>query len=75
VVRGSLRGEVDCPFIFTDLDEAWRDNIASGAMQKVIDVAGATEVRAVMDAVLEADRKADGSYRQDNVFRHVVAVK
>jgi hypothetical protein len=44
-------------------------------LQKVIDVAGAAEVRAVMDAVLEADRKADGSYRQDNVFRYVVAVK
>jgi hypothetical protein len=32
-------------------------------------------VREVIDAVLEADRKPDGSLRQDNVFRFVVATK
>jgi hypothetical protein len=28
-----------------------------------------------MDAVLTADRKPDGTYRQDNVMRYVVAGK
>ena len=67
--------EVECPFAFADMDEAWRDNIASGPLQKVIDVAGAAQVRAVIETVLEADRKPDGSLRQDNVFRYVVAQK
>jgi len=28
-----------------------------------------------MDEVLKADRKPDGSYRQDNELRYVVAVR
>jgi SAM-dependent methyltransferase len=68
-------GEVPCAFVFADLDQAWRDHTAAGPLQKVIDVAGAEAVRAAMDSVLEADRKPDGSYRQDNVFRYVIAVR
>ena len=36
---------------------------------------GAADVRRVVDAVLTADRKPDGSLRQDNVLRYVIAVK
>jgi SAM-dependent methyltransferase len=68
-------GEVVCSFTFANLDEAWHDHTAAGPLQKVIDVAGADAVRAAMDAVLEADRKPDGRYRQDNVFRYVVAAR
>jgi hypothetical protein len=32
-------------------------------------------VRAALAKVLEADRKPDGSLRQDNVFRYVLATK
>ena len=38
-------------------------------------VNGRPVARRVMDSVLEADRKPDGSYRQDNVFRFVLAAK
>jgi hypothetical protein len=34
---------------------------------------GADSVREVIDAVLTADRKPDGKYRQDNVMRYVLA--
>jgi hypothetical protein len=34
---------------------------------------GEDSVREVIDAVLTADRKPDGKYRQDNVMRYVLA--
>ena len=70
-----VAGEVHCPFIFVDLDEAWTAHQSSGALQKVIDAAGADAVRAALVDVVEADRKPDGQLRQDNVFRFVGATK
>jgi SAM-dependent methyltransferase len=67
--------EVPTSFLFGDLDQAWTAHTSSGPLQKVIDSAGADAVRATMDAVLEADRKPDGSLRQDNIFRFVLATK
>ena len=68
-------GEASCPFAFQDLETAWLAHSSSGALQKVIDVAGADAVRATLTDVLEADRKGDGQIRQDNVFRYVTATK
>jgi SAM-dependent methyltransferase len=68
-------GEVTVSMTFRDLDHAWTAHTSAGPLQKVIDVAGEPAVRAVMDAVLEADRKPDGGLRQDNVFRYVLASK
>jgi hypothetical protein len=44
-------------------------------VQKAIDLAGPDAVRSALVEVLEADRKPDGSLRQDNVFRYVLATK
>ena len=66
-------GDVACPFQFRDLDHAFTAHTSAGPPQKVIDAAGPDAVRAVLEAVLEADRKPDGALRQDNVFRYVVA--
>ena len=60
---------------FDRLDEAWEAHRSSGPLQKVIDTVGEDSVREVIDAVLTADRKPDGKYRQDNVMRYVVAAK
>ena len=60
---------------FADLDEAWSIHTSAGPLQRVIDAAGADAVRAVIDEVLTADRKQDGTLRQDNVFRYVVATR
>jgi SAM-dependent methyltransferase len=68
-------GEASCPFRFGDLDEASAAHISAGPLQKVIDMAGAEAVRAVLVDVIEADRKPDGELRQDNVFRYVTATK
>jgi SAM-dependent methyltransferase len=67
--------EVPISFEFVDLDEAWRAHTSAGPPQKVIDVAGEDAVREVIDAVVTADRKADGTLRQDNVMRYVTARK
>jgi SAM-dependent methyltransferase len=67
--------EVAVPFAFEDLDRAWIAHSSSGALQKVIDAAGAEAVREVISAVLTADRKPDGELRQENVFRYVLARK
>jgi SAM-dependent methyltransferase len=67
--------EVDIPIEFADLDAAWRAHRSAGPLQKVIDTVGPDAVRAVIDAVLTADRKPDGAYRQDNVMRYVTAAK
>ena len=70
VVAGG--GEVACPLQFADHDAAFAAHSAAGPVQKAIDVAGPDAVRAVLFEVLEADRKPDGTLRQDNVFRYVV---
>jgi SAM-dependent methyltransferase len=67
--------EVPFPIAFATLYDAWRAHISAGPLQKVISVAGADDVRRVLDAVLTADRKPDGSFRQDNVLRYVIAMK
>jgi SAM-dependent methyltransferase len=61
--------------VYGGAEVAWTAHTSAGPLQKVIDMAGAEQVRAVIDAVLEADRKPDGALRQDNVFRYVLARK
>jgi SAM-dependent methyltransferase len=73
----SIHGGADVPIgiTFGSLDEAWEAHRSTGPLQKVIDAVGADSVREVVDAVLTADRKPDGQYRQDNVMRYVLAAK
>ena len=68
-------GDVAVPFTFASLDEAWRAHASAGPVQKVIDAVGEPVVRRVVDTVLTADRKPDGTFRQDNVMRYLVTVK
>lgn len=67
--------EAAIPIEFASLDQAWTAHTSAGPLQKVIDIAGPDAVRAVIESVLEADRKPDGALRQDNVMRYVVAAK
>lgn len=68
-------GEADCPFIYPDLDTGWRGQSAAGPFRQVIEVAGAERVREVFERAHEPHRLADGTYRQENVFRYVIATK
>jgi SAM-dependent methyltransferase len=67
--------EVPVRFEFTDLDDALTAHTSSGMVQRIIDAVGSEAVHEVITEVLEVDRKPDGSLRQDNVFRYVLATK
>jgi SAM-dependent methyltransferase len=71
----SVAGEAGCPFIFPDLEAGWRGQCSAGPLQRVIQLAGAEAVREVFDEVHARYRQPDGSYRQENVFRYVIARK
>jgi SAM-dependent methyltransferase len=68
-------GEADCPFIYRDLDAGWRGQSAAGPVQRVIQLAGEQVVREAFDEVHGPYRQPDGSYRQENVFKYVIARK
>jgi len=68
-------GEVDAPFSYPDLDTAWRGQRAAGPIRRVIELLGEERTRRAFDDVHAPYRQADGSYRQHNVFRYVIAVK
>lgn len=68
-------GEAGCPFIYRDLDAGWRGQSSAGPVQRVIQLAGEREVREAFDEVHGPYRQPDGSYRQENVFRYVIARK
>lgn len=68
-------GAIPLPFRFADLEEAWIAHSSAGPIQKLIDMVGEDKVRAVVQDVVEADRKPGGELRQDNEMRFVIATK
>jgi SAM-dependent methyltransferase len=68
-------GEVSCPFVYPDLATAWRGQASIGPLRRAIDIVGEGAVRAVFDETLAPHRQPDGSYRQDNVFRWIIATR
>jgi SAM-dependent methyltransferase len=70
-------GGAEVPLIleFDDMEQAWIRHSAAGPLQKVIEIAGEAAVRSVLTEVLETDRKSDGTLRQNNVMRYVIATK
>jgi SAM-dependent methyltransferase len=71
----SAAGEADCAFIYPDLGTGWRGQSAAGPLQRVIQLAGEEAVREAFDEVHAPYRQPDGSYRQQNTFRYVIARK
>lgn len=68
-------GEVDCPFVYPDLPTAWRGQASIGPFRRAIEIAGKDTVYDTYADALAPFRQPDGSYRQDNVFRYVLADK
>jgi len=68
-------GEASCPFRYPDLATAWRGLSSTGPVQRVIQLAGVEATRAVCDEAHGQYRLPDGTIRQDNVFRYVIARK
>jgi SAM-dependent methyltransferase len=65
--------EVEVAFVFDDLDTAVRGHLSSGPAQRAVQVAGRDEAAAAIRAALEASIRPDGTSRQTNAFRYVVA--
>jgi SAM-dependent methyltransferase len=72
-LRPQGAGQVPASFLHPDPDTAVRAHLAAGPARRAIEHAGR---QATTDAVREAlagSRQPDGSYRQDNAFRYVIA--
>jgi SAM-dependent methyltransferase len=66
-------GEVDCPFEFPDLETAVRGSMSSGPAAAAIRQAGAEAVQQAIAESFAPFRTSEGSYRQRNRFRYVIA--
>lgn len=65
--------EVPVPFEFADLDTAVRAHLSSGPSRRAIDVAGKDAVDEAIRTALGPSVQTDGSSRQANAFRYVIA--
>ena len=65
--------DVANPLIYPDLATAVRTQLSSGPARRAIDVAGLAATRGALTRAFACSRRPDGSYRQDNVFRYLVA--
>ncbi|HEU5108278.1 MAG TPA: class I SAM-dependent methyltransferase [Micromonosporaceae bacterium] len=65
--------ELDYPVDYPDLSTAWSAMMARGAVAEAIAVAGREPVHAAFLDVFGPARRPDGSIRDENTFRYVVA--
>ena len=72
-LRPERVAEVPTPFSYPDLETAIRAQLSSGPARRAIERAGESATREALAAAFAASRQSDGSYRQDNVFRFLIA--
>ena len=65
--------DVPNPLIYPDLATAVRTQLSSGPAQAAIQHSGLPAVRGALTRAFAGSRKPDGTYRQENVFRYLVA--
>jgi SAM-dependent methyltransferase len=65
--------DVPNPLIYPDLATAVRTQLSSGPARAAITHSGLPAVRGALTRAFAGSRKPDGSYRQDNLFRYLVA--
>jgi SAM-dependent methyltransferase len=61
------------PLIYPDLNTAVRTQLSSGPARMAIEHAGEPATREALAAAFADSGQPDGSYRQDNVFRYLIA--
>ena len=71
--RRSPSEDVPNPLIYPDLATAVRTQLSSGPARAAIQHSGLAAVRGALTRAFAGSRKPDGSYRQENVFRYLVA--
>ncbi len=60
-------------FVFPDLDAAVRAQLTSGPARLAVEHAGEQATRDALAAAYAGSRRPDGTYRQANVFRYLIA--
>jgi SAM-dependent methyltransferase len=65
--------DVDCPFVYPDLETALRGLLSAGPAVKAIQTSGEERVREAIGNVLEAFKNTAGHYRIANTFRYLIA--
>ena len=65
--------DVPTPLIYPDLNTAVRTQLSSGPARMAIEHAGEPATREALAAAFADSGQPDGSYRQDNVFRCLIA--
>jgi hypothetical protein len=60
---------------YPDLETGWRGQSSIGPFRGAIEIAGEDTVREAFSDAVAQFRQPDGSYRQENVFRYVIAGK
>jgi SAM-dependent methyltransferase len=65
--------DVPNPLIYPDLATAVRTQLSSGPARAAIQHSGLPAVRGALTRAFAGSRKPDGSYRQENVFRYLMA--
>lgn len=66
--------EVDCPFIYPDLETALRGLMSAGPAYRAIQHSGEERVRDTVARALEPFGVPSGGYRLDNKFRYLIAL-
>ena len=61
------------PLIYPDLATAVRTQLSSGPARAAITALGLAATRGALTRAFAGSRKPDGTYRQENVFRYLVA--
>jgi SAM-dependent methyltransferase len=67
------QGEVACPFLYSDEEVAWKAISSAGPVVRAVGHAGEAKVRQAVLASLAPYRTNSGGYRQENIFRYVIA--
>jgi SAM-dependent methyltransferase len=65
--------DVANPLIYPDLATAIRTQLSSGPARKAIEHAGLPATRGALTRAFAGSRQPDGTYRQNNVFRYLIA--
>jgi SAM-dependent methyltransferase len=65
--------DVSNPLVYPDLATAVRTQLSSGPARAAIEHSGLPATRGALTRAFAASRKLDGTYRQENVFRYLVA--
>jgi SAM-dependent methyltransferase len=65
--------DVPNPLIYPDLATAVRTQLSSGPARNAIQHSGLPAVRGALTRAFASSRKPDGTYRQDNIFRYLIA--